>query len=78
MTVDYFDELREDFFSPPWLLRLLEPLAWLREDLESLLAELRSDLLRALLLEPLDCFVAMLKVPSVCPSARGRRSVAWR
>ena len=74
--MDYFDELREDFFSPPWLLRLLEPLAWLREDFESLLAELRSDddLLRELLL---DCFVAMMKTPSVCPSARGS-PLWWR
>jgi hypothetical protein len=47
------------FFSPPWLLRLLEALAWLRDDLASLLAELRSDLLRELLFELLDCFVAM-------------------
>lgn len=55
----YLDALRVDFFSPPWLLRLLEALAWLRDDLGSLLAELRSDLLRELLLELLDCFVAI-------------------
>lgn len=55
----YFDELLDAFFSPPWLLRLLEALALLREDLESLFAELRSDLLRELLL---DCFVAMLEL----------------
>jgi hypothetical protein len=53
------DALRVDFFSPPWLLLLLEALAWLRDDLASLLAELRSDLLRELLFELLDCFVAM-------------------
>jgi hypothetical protein len=37
-------------------------LAWLRDDFESLFAELRSDLLRELLLELLDCFVAMLEL----------------
>jgi hypothetical protein len=56
----YFEPLDERF-SPPWLLRLLELLAWLRDDFESLRAELRSDLLRELL-ELFDCFVAMFEL----------------
>jgi hypothetical protein len=67
VLTSYFDELREDRFSPPWLLRWLDPLAWLREDFESLFAEPRSDLLRELLLELLDCFVAMLELLLMVP-----------
>ena len=77
MTGRYFDELRDERFSPPWLLRLLEPLAWLREDLESLFAELRSDLLRELL-ELFDCFVAMLKLLLCAPPLGVAALGGWR
>jgi hypothetical protein len=55
----YFEALRVDFFSPPWLLRLLEALAWLGEDLDSVLAAVLSDLPLERLSVLLDCFVAM-------------------